>query len=162
MADKPIINIQDLDYMEFGDGGKFEAKLGRIGNVIGAQRLGYNLTVVPPGKRAFPFHMHHANEEMFFVIEGEGVLRYGDEEYPVKQGDFVACPPASGKAHQIRNSGAGELKYLAVSSMQNPEICEYPDSDKVACLSGSWDDRKLSLILQKGDTVDYFEGESEA
>jgi uncharacterized cupin superfamily protein len=46
----------------------FEARLGDIGRRLGAQKLGYNLTVVPPGKRAFPFHNHHINEEMFVVV----------------------------------------------------------------------------------------------
>jgi len=161
MNDKPVINIRELSYAEHGDGGRFQAKLGGVGGAIGAQRLGYNITVLAPGKCAFPFHLHHANEEMFFILEGVGTLRYGEHEYPLEQGDFVACPAASGKAHQIRNTGTTDLKYLAVSTSQDPDVCEYPDSNKVACLSGSREHRKLSLIFKQSAAVDYFEDESE-
>ena len=59
---------------------QFVAKLGRIGAMIGASKLGCQLHVVPPGKKAYPRHAHHVNEEMFFVLSGEGSLsaRRGD------------------------------------------------------------------------------------
>ena len=40
---------------------RFDAARGEIGREIGATRLGYNLTIVPAGKSAFPFHNHHVN-----------------------------------------------------------------------------------------------------
>ena len=52
--------------------------MGFISRKIGARKLGYNLTGVPPGKRAFPFHNHQVNEEMFFVLAGSGEIRIGD------------------------------------------------------------------------------------
>jgi hypothetical protein len=58
---------------------KFSAQVGDVGRRLGAQKLGCNLTVVPPGKRAWPFHNHRVNEEMFVVLEGEGEAdRCGD------------------------------------------------------------------------------------
>lgn len=41
---------------------RFDAKMGFIGPRIGAQKLGYNITAVPPGKAAFPFHNHRVSE----------------------------------------------------------------------------------------------------
>jgi uncharacterized cupin superfamily protein len=74
---RPILNISDVELQPrpaaFAATGsaaeRFDACMGIIAPLIGAQKLGYNLTVVPPGKRAFPFHNHHVNEEMFFIIE---------------------------------------------------------------------------------------------
>ena len=106
-----------------------------VGEVrIGAQKLGYNLTVVPPGKRAWPFHNHRVNEEMFFVLEGEGEVRIGDDSFPVRKGDLIACPPGGPEtAHQLANTSADQdLKVLSVSTMEYPEIVEYPDTGKVA------------------------------
>ena len=40
-------------------------------------------------------------------------------------------------AHQIVNTGTAELKYLAVSTMEGPEVCEYPDAGKIAILGES-------------------------
>ncbi|HXR87045.1 MAG TPA: cupin domain-containing protein [Stellaceae bacterium] len=87
---RPIFNIADLtEFREVGHKGQaigatrpdqsYEARLGAISTKIGAQKLGYNLTIVPPGKRAFPRHSHRVNEEMFFIIEGEGELIVGAE-----------------------------------------------------------------------------------
>ena len=50
-----ILNIDDIEYQAWGHGDRFEARLGAISSRIGAQKLGYNVTVLAPGKRAFPF-----------------------------------------------------------------------------------------------------------
>lgn len=165
MAKKPILNIDRLKYFDFGDGGKFQCKMGPIGDLIGAKKLGFNVTRVPPGKCAFPFHLHHALEEMFFILEGEGELRFGEEKYPVKQGDFIVCPTGPGTAHQIKNTGKDELKYLALSNKAHLEVCEYPDSDKIMMHAGphpmSGETPHLRHMIRRGTSVDYFDGESE-
>ena len=46
-----------------------------------ARKLGYNLTVLPPGKAQCPFHSHRGEEEMFLILEGEGELRFGDQRH---------------------------------------------------------------------------------
>jgi uncharacterized cupin superfamily protein len=51
---------------------------GFINNLIGGKQLGYNITSIPKGKRAFPFHNHQVNEEMFLVLAGHGEIRIGD------------------------------------------------------------------------------------
>src|SRR6476660_1805912 len=128
MAHKNIVNLEQLEYRPIGKGGKFEAKMGAVGSRIGAQKLGYNVTVLPPGKRAFPFHTHRVNEEMFFVLEGQGELRFGGAWHPIRQGDVIACPAGGPElAHQILNtSQTSELKFLAVSTRMSPDIAEYP------------------------------------
>ncbi len=137
----PIINVADVELQACppppGSAAKrFEARLGRFSTVIGAVKLGYNITAVPPGKRAFPFHCHHFNEEMFFVLEGAGEMRFGTERFPIRTGDVIACPPGGPeRAHQIINTGTTELRYLAVSTKETPEICEYPDSGKFAVMA---------------------------
>lgn len=138
---KPIVNLSAVEFRNVGSGTtypgageapeKFQAHVGDLGRRIGAQKLGYNLTVVPAGKRAFPFHSHRANEEMVFVLEGAGEVRIGEATYPIKAGDAICCPVGGPEtAHQIVNTSNAELKYLAVSTRLSPEICEYPESKK--------------------------------
>ncbi len=100
---------------------------------IGARDLGYNLTVLPPGKMQCPFHSHHGEEEMFFILEGEGELRFGDERYPLRRNDVIACPTGGAEvAHQIVNTGTTPMRYLAISTVADLDACEYPDSGKVS------------------------------
>lgn len=62
----------------------FGARMGFISNLIGGKQLGYNITAIPKGKRAFPFHSHQVNEEMFFVLAGHGEIRIADGAFPIK------------------------------------------------------------------------------
>src|SRR5699024_1011300 len=119
---------------------------------------------VAPGKRSCPFHSHHVDEEMFFIVEGTGELRYGAERYPLKPGDVVACPPGGpGTAHQIINTGETEMRYLAVSTMAPAEICEYPDSGKLGAFAGGTPEPagrpSYRHIGNPADQHDYWEDE---
>ena len=171
---KPILNIADVEFRKVGHGSsmpgaenapeKFQAQLGDIGRRLGAQKLGYNLTVVPAGKRAFPLHNHRANEEMFFILEGEGEVRIGKETYPIKKGDVIAHPPGGPEsAHQIVNTSKAELKYLAVSTRISPEIAEYPDSGKFGVYAEypSVDGKPAGFrfVNRAGSSVNYYDGE---
>jgi uncharacterized cupin superfamily protein len=132
----PIVNLDELDATrELRHGERFEATLAPVGSRIGARKLGYNVTTVAPGKRPFPFHKHHVNEELFFVLEGEATLRLGDEEHRVRKGDFVCCP-AAGPAHQFINTGNAPLRYLAVSTMIDCDVWHYPDAGKFGVVAG--------------------------
>ncbi|MBI2376913.1 MAG: cupin domain-containing protein [Deltaproteobacteria bacterium] len=162
---KPIINIDDVPLETFSHGSKFEVQDGAIAPHIGGQLLGYSLAVVPPGKRAYPFHCHHVNEEMFFVLEGRGTLRFGAEEHPIRKGDVIAAPPGGREtAHQLVNTGTDPLRYLMVSTMLSTEVVEYPDSEKVGVYVGSPPGgdpsaRSFNFRGRLGPTVDYWEGE---
>ena len=97
---------------------------------------------------------------MFVILEGEGTLRYDGETFAVKAGDVIASPV--GKAHQIVNSSDAELRYLAISTMIEPDIAEYPDSAKRLMLAGSPPGRRpypLYVVVPNDATVDYWEGE---
>jgi len=157
-----ILNISEIEHKPFpapmpdSVKAKYEgATIGLVGRSIGAVKLGYNVTTVPPGKRTFPFHNHQVNEEMFFILEGQGEVRLGAETFPIKQGDFIACPAGGPEsAHQIVNTSEKELKYLAVSTTMYPELAEYPDSGKFGVLSETF-----RFIGRAKDSLDYWEGE---
>ncbi|MGI8568602.1 MAG: cupin domain-containing protein [Methylocella sp.] len=169
----PIVNIADIEMLPrpptFAPKGvaaeRYEAKMGFVGRKIGAKALGYNVTTVPPGKRAFPFHNHQVNEEMFFVLAGTGEIRIGVETFPIRQGDVICCPAGGPEtAHQIMNTGSEELRYLAVSTQQSPEITEYPDSGRFGLLAQLATNeggapRTLMFVGRETDSLNYWDGE---
>lgn len=163
MSEKPFINIDNLEYKQQQNGKKFEANIAPIGTLIGAEKLGYRMVVLPPGKAAWPFHSHLVNEEMFFIIEGSGMLRHGSEEYKVTTGDVICSPPKKDLAHQIVNDSNSELKYMAVSTNVDPDICIYPDSDKFGVYSGYYPnpdtDTQFFIMGREKDGLDYWDGE---
>jgi uncharacterized cupin superfamily protein len=102
---------------------------------------------------------------MFFILAGTGELRLGDTRHPVRTGDIVACPSGGpDSAHQIINTGAVELRYLAVSTQLSPEICEYPDSGKygaTADTDAAIDGKPVMFrtLGRAGESLDYWDGE---
>jgi len=162
---KPVMNLADVPLTDWQHGEKFTAKIGSFARTIGAKQLGYMLTVVPPGKAAFPYHVHHANEEMFLILAGSGEYRFGDKTYPVRAGDVLSAPAGGPEvAHQIVNTGTEEMRYLGISTMFSPEAVEYPDSGKFAIWSRphpSGDRAKLGLrfIGRREMSINYWDGE---
>lgn len=158
---KPVINLDEIELKGL-DHGPFSARWAGVGERIGAKLLGYSLTVIPPGKKAVPFHNHRNNEEMFLVLDGEGTLRFGDQSYPLRKHDIIACPPGGREvAHQIINSGSRDLTFLALSTMEPVDIWEYPDSNKVG--ANVYDDQGKALLrhfFRADSAVPYFDGET--
>ena len=158
---KHVIRLADvaLEDIKSPDGSAFGGKRQRVGGAVGAAKLGYSVFTVPPGKAAFPFHAHHANEEMVYIFDGEGLLRIGGDEIPVAAGMFIAFPPGDDKPHQLVNTGARELRYLCASTMEFPDITEYPDGKKVGALTCAPGGTTLRAFFRRGDDVPYYEDE---
>ncbi|MBS0431297.1 MAG: cupin domain-containing protein [Proteobacteria bacterium] len=170
-----ILNLADAQYTDLAElsrrfgsempGERYGGRRAELGRVMGARKLGYNVTAIAPGKCAYPRHNHRVNEEMFFVLEGTGEVRIGDGTFPVRAGDVIACTPGGSEtAHQLHNTGSTELKVLAVSTTESPEICEYPDSGKFGVLAffGAGADGRpemFSHVGRPGESRDYWEGE---
>ncbi|MFO0727514.1 MAG: cupin domain-containing protein [Myxococcota bacterium] len=158
---RPILNLNDVELHEQSHGERFGCRLGLVGDKIGAKKLGYNLTVILPGKAAWPCHAHMVNEEMFLILEGEGEVRIGPERYPIKTGDVIACPPGGAEtAHQMINTSTKDLRVLAVSTKLVPEVVEYPDSNKTGvAVVVPGKEAPLRFLVRSGTTLDYWEGE---
>jgi uncharacterized cupin superfamily protein len=149
-----------VEFDDVEENGIYTSRRGSIGVRIGARNLGCNLTVLPPGKVQCPFHCHHGEEEMFFILEGEGELRFGTERYPLRKHDVIACPPGGPEvAHQIINTGTADMRYLALSTFVDVEACEYPDSQKVLVVSGKPGVPGIRKMFRAEATVDYYDRE---
>ena len=163
MAEKRIVNVADIPLVDNGNGQLFVAKIGRVGSLLGSTGLGCTLTVVPPGKRAYPFHRHHVIHELFYILSGTGEYRLDAQRLPLCAGDIVAAP-AGKEAHQIVNTSDSDLRFLAFSTIGEVDVVEYPDSGKMAAAAGIKDaDFRTATFKALGrvQPAEYFEGEQE-
>ena len=161
MSGKPVVNINEL-HLEFSSHGKrFAAATTELGVSLGLFGLGAALYVVPPGRTASPFHRHHTSDELFFILSGSGEYRFGEERLPVKAGDCLGAP-AGGNAHQIINTGAEDLRYLAFSNNTNADVVEYVDSGRIRVDVGATGHHREDATFAAGGRLmplGYWEGE---
>jgi mannose-6-phosphate isomerase-like protein (cupin superfamily) len=103
------------------------------------------IVVIEPGG-APPLHVHHDTEQVFYVMEGNGLLQIGEsaELYPVKPSDVVRIPPST--YHRIFCEGAKPLRYLSVDCFVGGRPQEEPTWDshvKAICKLNGWDHNKV-------------------
>ena len=135
---KQVVNIDEAPVREDGKGG-FGFRARRLGPEAGGRALGCSHYELAPGKTSFPFHFHSNTEEGVYILEGTGTMRIGGDRVVVRAGDWIAFPCGPDTAHQLTNTGASPLRYLALSGPGTPitlDIVGYPDSKKVAYASG--------------------------
>jgi uncharacterized cupin superfamily protein len=78
---------------------------------------------------------------------------------PIRTGDVIFIPPGPEYPHQIINTSDAALKYLSISTMDSPEVVEYPDSGKYQALASSSGVRTLKAIQRPGASLEYWEDE---
>ncbi len=162
---KPVISLAGLNLERFTQGEHYESLDAALSERLQLTQIGAAYCEVPPGKAACPFHVHHVEDEMFFILEGSGTYRFGDDSYPVSAGDVLSAPRGGPEyAHKLTNTGSVPLKYLAFSSKSETEVCEYPDSGKflVASRRSRGVQGRFRFIGRAEDQRDYWEGEDSA
>jgi uncharacterized cupin superfamily protein len=123
----------------------------RIGGHFGTVNTGMSHYELAPGARSFPFHCHSAEEELFVVLDGTGMLRLGDERHDLRAGHVVSRPAGTRIAHQFI-AGDDGMTVLAYSNIDPNDIAFYPDSNKVKL-------RGLGVTMRV-EPVDYWDGEA--
>lgn len=163
----PIVNLEDIALEprppRFRPTGRaaerFDARLARLSPQLGLTQLGLSVVSVPPRMRAFPFHSHRREDELFVVLAGVGQLRLGEAVHPVRAGDIIGCPAGGPEsAHQLVNTGTGELRYLAISTQAPVEVCHYPDSGKLGVFA-ELPTGAFRFLARENEPVDYWDGE---
>ena len=132
----------------------YDTRCASVSDGTVATKLGAGYDELPAGKRSCPYHFHHAQEEMFVILEGEGSLRVAGEMVPVKAGDVVVIPPGPEYPHQFINTSGAPMHYLSISTQERPEICYYPDSGKIGAFA-----QDHSVIQRRATSIDYWDGE---
>jgi uncharacterized cupin superfamily protein len=159
----PVVHEGDIEWSELADEEtKFRRK--QLGEAADGSLLGCSLYEIPPGRKSWPYHYHTANEEALYVLAGTGTLRHDGARHELTAGTYVSLPADESGGHRVVNNSDGVLRYLAVSTMTEPDVTVYPDSEKFGVYVGSppggRDGRSLEGYYNVDDDVDYWEDES--
>ncbi|RLM56599.1 cupin domain-containing protein [Halobellus sp. Atlit-31R] len=157
------VNERDIAWNDV-ERGETRFRRKRLGGETDVDEIGASLYELPPEAASWPYHFHLANAEAVYVLAGRGLLRTPDGETRVEPGDYCAFPADPGGAHRFYNDGDEPLRFLAVSTMQDPDVTVYPDSEKIGVYGGAppggdGAERVVSGYFRRGDDVDYWDGE---
>jgi mannose-6-phosphate isomerase-like protein (cupin superfamily) len=120
---------------------------GQANQLKGIARYG-ELTVESGGASAVVSYA--AEEQIYYVLDGDGVLIYGDEKAPVKKDDFVYLP--IGVRHGIANTSGKPVRVMAMGF-------KIPKGTKVAptprLMLANAGDVPLTTLASHGPTTQF-------
>jgi quercetin dioxygenase-like cupin family protein len=79
------------------------------GNTLGAYSL-FEVTVAPQGEP--PLQAYSWEQQAYYILEGELVIRQSDRSFKVTAGSFVDIP--KGILHTFKNVGTSPVRLLAI------------------------------------------------
>ncbi|GAA0649490.1 cupin domain-containing protein [Salarchaeum japonicum] len=129
------VTSESLEWSESGGSGGIRRK--HLGEEGDGDDIGCSLYELPPGEASWPYHYHTANEEALYVLDGTGTLRADGGEHDLSAGDYVSLPADESGGHRVVNDSAEPLRYLAVSTMNEPDVTVYPDAGRFGVFVGS-------------------------
>ena len=155
MSDIKHSKIEDIPVSHKCEHEGYEYFRRKFSPVAGAKNSLVSVYEIPPHKSAYPYHFHHNNEETFYILSGEGVLRTPDGERKVTAGELLFFPTGPAGAHKLTNSSDTEnLVYIDFDVVHEVDITIYPDSDKI----GVWG-MGINQLYTQSEAVDYYDGE---
>jgi uncharacterized cupin superfamily protein len=101
----------------------------RLGNAVGLDQFGVNLTTLRPGAASALRHWHEQEDELVFVLEGEVVLVGDDGKTVLKPGDAAGFKANDGVGHHLVNKSNRDAVYLEIGTRSKFERVHYPDAD---------------------------------
>jgi uncharacterized cupin superfamily protein len=109
----------------------------RLGNAVGLDQFGVNLTTLKPGAASALRHWHETEDELIYVLAGEVVLIENDGETVLKPGDAAGFKANSPNGHHLVNKTTQDALYLEVGTRSKHERVEYPDVDLMVVRDGN-------------------------
>lgn len=140
-----------------GDPAGYETPYVRVGPLIGGSALGASVYVLKEGQSVCPYHYEYGNEEWLLCVSGTPTLRTPEGEHDLRPGDVVCFVEGPAGAHKITNNAGETARYVIWSTLREPSLAVYPDSDKIGVWPGLGNNEKI--IVRRESNVDYWEGE---
>jgi uncharacterized cupin superfamily protein len=149
-----IVNLTDVRWRRFTDDpAPFTGAFAEIGLLLGAQRLGIAAGSLEPGESYCPLHWHTREEEFFLILDGQPTLRTPAATRRLTPGDCIVFTTAPQGAHRLSNETTEPCRFLMVSSLDDGDVCYYPDSQKLAI-------EATGTLVRAVPQLDYFDAEA--
>lgn len=154
-----IVNVDDVEDPEPWTQTGYEVEWRNLGKAAGSERTGLRWVRVQPRNRHCPPHVHSAEEEIFVVLQGSGVLELTPaptasvtdvQTAPVRAGSVVARPAGTRIAHSFLAADEG-LALLAYGTRDPADVAYYPRSRKLYFRGAG--------VMTRVDPLDYWDGE---
>jgi len=139
-----------------GDPEGYRAAGVRLGPLLGAKLLGGTVYELPPGQSNCACHYEYGNEEWLVVLDGRPTLRHAGGEGELEPGDVVCFPAGAEGVHKVTNRGEATVRFLMLSTQNEPAVAVYPDSDKIGVWPG---ERGDNILVRRESNVDYWDRE---
>jgi uncharacterized cupin superfamily protein len=101
----------------------------RLGNAVGLDQFGVNLTTLRPGAASAQRHWHEAEDELVYVLSGEVVLCEDGGETVLRAGDAAGFKAGVPNGHCLINRSCDDAIYLEIGTRAARERVDYPDID---------------------------------
>ncbi len=151
------VAIDSVPWQEFFRGARFGNRFRVLSNTRGeeSRKIGVSYEELAPGKQSVPFHYHLIEEEHIIALEGECTLRWGEERFCFKAGEYVCFPAGERRGHCLLNETDKPFRFIMIGTHDPNEVAVYPDSNKIMI-------RGLDrAILRDENRLDYFDGEKQ-
>jgi uncharacterized cupin superfamily protein len=134
----------------------YHAGMDRFGPKIGASRIGASVYELPPGQALCPYH-YESDEEWIVVLEGQVSVRHPDGTDVLTSGDTAAFEAGPAGAHKVFNDSGETVRFIMLSTKDEPAFAIYPDSNKIGIWTGR---REEHTLVRMGENLDYYDGET--
>jgi quercetin dioxygenase-like cupin family protein len=114
-----IASMSRLPWREYPGhfGGALSKALVDAGN-SGSERIDFRISRYAPAAYVAE-HVHKVQEQIYYVLEGEGILTLDDDEHLMRPHDYVFVPP--GVRHSFTNTGLEGLVFLVITTPASDE-----------------------------------------
>lgn len=82
-------------------------------STTGSKLLDYRISTYAP-MAYVESHVHKVQEQVYHILEGEGLMEIDGEKRVVRRNDVIFIAP--GSWHSIANSGLGQLTFIVVTT----------------------------------------------
>jgi uncharacterized cupin superfamily protein len=159
-----IVNLNDDHWDSEREQPGYDMRRRAVAAALGGELLGASLFELPPGQRAWPYHTHYGNEELLIVIGGTPTLRTPEGERELRAGDVAIHRRGPDGFHQMINRSESVARFLVVSTMIEPDIVQWEDSDKLRVFAGAAPQpgthAPIELSFRRTAAIPFWEGES--